>query len=153
MHTQRDNYSLGSAGLGAGTGAGTIKTQNILHYAIAGRTYAKAVTDNIALAAKGGAAIVALAANQVACLLLFIDAAGTITYRQSKTKTNSTGAGYTPGAFELVPDEADAACFGALKIACNASGAFTPGTTALNATGVTATFYNLGDDYGVPIPF
>jgi hypothetical protein len=156
MHTQRDNYSLGCAGLASGTGAGTVKTQNILHYALAGRTYVKAVTDNIALAVQTAVPVnvnTALAASQVAVFFLFLDSAGAMSFKQSAIKNNTTAAGYVPGAFEWPADDGLFTCIGAMKIAVNASGVFTAGTTALNATGVTPTFYNVGDDYGVAIPY
>jgi hypothetical protein len=156
MHTQRDNYSLGCASLAAGTGAGTIKTQAILHYALGGRTYVKAVTDNIALALQTQVPALtntAMAASQVSVYFLFLDSAGAVSFKQSAIKSGTTAASYTPGAFEWPADDGLFTCFGAMKIATNASGVFTAGTTALNATGVTPTFYNVGDDYGVPIPY
>jgi hypothetical protein len=157
MHTKRDNYALGAAGLSAGT-AGSVSIGNILHYQIAGRAYAKAATANIALvllAAYTGGAVQAatnLAANQTTVLFFFIDAAGTVTYRQSAVRTGSTGPGYASGAFEWPPEEPNHACIGAVKIQTIAAQTFTPGTT-VPGTANTATWYNVANDLGVPIPY
>lgn len=155
MHTQRDNYSLGCAGLAAGT-AGSVSIGNALHFAIAGRAYFKAATANIALvllASTPAQATQNLAANQVSCFFFFIDAAGTVTYRQFKDlKTGAGGAGYASGAFEWPGEEPGQACIGAMKIATAAAQTFTPGTT-VPGTANTATFYNVADDLGVPIPY
>lgn len=158
MLTKRDTMSLGCAGMAvAGTPAlSAFKVTNILHYLIAGLAYIKAATDNIAWAifvATPALAFTSLAASQQSVFFFFIDAAGAITVMQGKVVVGSTGASYVPGAFEWPGDDPTRACIGAVKVNCNASGAFVPGTTALNAANMTVTFYNAAFDYGVPIPY
>lgn len=160
MQTSRDNHSFGCAGLVAGTGA-TVSIANAMAYAIAGRTYQKAAATNVAFALKtGGVALPVLAASQIGCIFLWLDTAGALTYSSATTSVgvarvaiNSTAAGYAAGGFEWPQDEAAYACIGAIRIATNASGAFTIGTTALGAANTTAVFHNVGGDYGVSIPF
>lgn len=166
MLTKRDNLSLGSAGLAAGTGAGTFKTQQILDYMIAGRAYQKAVTDNIAfvLRVKTPAEVVVnVPANKTQVYFLLIDAAGAITFTQARQSVadagvlrgmpgSATAANYQASALEWPLEESGTACIGAIKVATNASGAFIPATTSLGAANQTVTYYNVAGDYGVPIP-
>ncbi len=167
MQTKRDNLSLGSAGLAAGTGAGTVKTQAAFAYEIAGRSFNKAATDNIALTPMPktpAQTALAVPANRTQVLFLSIDAAGNVVYEQARTAlvdagiarglgSSGTAAGYTPGAYEWPLESNGYAMFGAVKIATNAAGAFTPGTTSLGAANQTVTFYNCAADYGVAIPY
>lgn len=156
MHTVRDNYALGCAGLAEGTNANTFKTSNNLHYQIDGRSYFKAATDNVAFALQAqtpAASIVPLVASQVACLFIMIDPAGALTYKQSTAKPSTTASTYQPGAFEWPQEDKGFACIGAIKIATNASGAFTAASTDLGASNQTVTYYNTATDYGVSIPY
>lgn len=156
MHTMRDNYSLGCAGLGVGTTGATLKTVNAVAYQIDGRSFLKAATDNIAFALfvqVPAAAIVPLAASQVGVFFIMIDTAGNITYKQSASKSGVTAAGYSAGAFEWPQEDKGFACLGAIKVATNASGAFTAATTLLSAANQTVTYYNVGNDLGVAIPY
>lgn len=164
MQTKRDNLSLGAAGLAAGTTAGTFKTQNVFPYEIAGRSFSKAVTDNIAFTPKAGQTALAVPANRTQVYFLSVDAAGNVVYEQARTAlvdagitrglgSSNTAAGYTPGAYEWPLESNGYAMFGAVKVATNASGAFTPATTSLAAANQTVTFYNVAADYGVAIPY
>ncbi len=153
MHTPRDNYSLGCAGLATGTTT-TLSNANAFPYQIDGRSYQKAAALNVAPALKTGSpAFVALAANQSTCFFAHIDPAGTITLTQGKVGSSSTAAGYQAGAFEWPQEDKGFACIGAIKVTTNATGAFTVGTTAFGAANTTVTYYNAGDDYGVAIPY
>lgn len=156
MLTKRDNYSLGCAGMAvAGTPAlSAYKITNILAYLIAGLTYIKAATDNIAWTLlTGQSAFVALAASQQSVFFFWLDSAGNARVTQGPVVASANASTYRAGFFEWPSDLAGYACIGAAKVACNASGAFTPGTTALNAANMTVTYYNAGPDYGVGIPY
>ena len=150
MKSIRASYSLGSAGLAEGTNANTFKTSNILHYVVNGRAYVKAATDNIAFAAHSSSALAALAAKKTAVFFFFIDSAGTITVVQGTTYPATTEQDYVSRAIDW-PSLADNACIGAMKIQTNNSATFTAGSTDLGATDVVDTFYNVADDYGVPV--
>lgn len=157
MITTRDNMSLGCAGLGVGTAGATIKTTNVLHFLVQGLAYAKAVTDNIALTMMTkvpAVPAVALAASQVAVFFVSVKASdGSIVLEQSKVAGSATAAGYQPGAFEWPAETPGFAIIGAFKVATNASGAYTLGTTLNSAANQTVTYYNAAFDYGVPIPY
>lgn len=150
MRSTRVAYSLGAAGLAEGTNANTFKTSNILHYAINGRAYVKAATDNIAFAAHSSSALAALAAKKTAVFFFFINAAGTITVVQGTTYAATTEQDYVSRAIDW-PSLADNACIGAMKIQTNNAATFTAGSTDLGATDVVDTFYDVADDYGVPV--
>lgn len=150
--TTRDNYSLGSAGLAEGTNANTFQVANIVHYVINGRSYRKAVTDNIAFAAGTFTAFVTQAAQKIAAYFFFIDTAGAITVKQSAQVANAQVAGYVAGAFDW-PDEPNLACIGAMLLTTNTAATFTPGSTDLGAADVVDVFHNAGPDYGVPIQY
>lgn len=153
MLTPRDNYSLGCAGLVAGT-TSTISIGNAMAFGIAGRTFQKAAAANVVPALRTGAtAAVALTLNQACVFWWWLDTAGALTYSQSDVRNSATHAQYVPGAFGMPGEEAGYTLIGAVKITTNASGAFTIGTTAMGAANTTATFYNFGLDYGVPITF
>lgn len=153
MITNRDNYSLGSAGLAEGTNANTFQIAALLHFVIGGRAYRKAITDNIAMAAFTGTSLTALAAHQVCAFFAMIDAAGAVTLLQSAIKTASTGDGYTPGAFEWPRDITGYACIGAITVQTAAATTFTPASTDLGAAGITDAYYDVALDYGEPIAY
>lgn len=152
MRSARAAYSLGSAGLAEGTNANTFQIANILHFVINGRAYRKAVTDNIAFAAETAltSAFVAQAAKKVCVYFFFIDSGGTVTVSQGTQYAATTEQDYVSRAIDW-PQVTDKACFGAMKIQTNNSATFTPASTDLGATDVVDTFYNVADDYGVPI--
>lgn len=128
-HVDVFNYaSLGSAGLAEGTNAATIKTTNILHYRIAGQSYAKAVTDNIAMTA-----LAVQASGTTAYYLVVINAAGTVTLvapptaRAGDPDTTGLLLGALPAASAVI---------GIMKVVATA--AFTSGTTDLAGQGTFA---------------
>jgi hypothetical protein len=152
MFTTRDAVSLGCAGLAEGTNANTFKTSNILHYEIAGRSYVKAATDNVAFAAETAlTSAFATQANKKVCVYhFFIDSAGAITVSQGEQYPATTEVSYESRAIDW-PSVAGKACIGAMKIQTNGSAVFTPASTDLGATDVVDTFYNVGANYGAPV--
>lgn len=144
--TTRAAYSLGAAGLAEGTNANTFKTSNILHYAINGRTYVKAATDNLAFSSGH----TALGNSEQCVFFVFLDSSGTVSTTQSAVVKNTTHQSYVAKAVEW-PQVANKACIGAIRVQCNASGTFTPTSTDLGAANVTDTYYDVGPDMGVPI--
>ncbi len=138
-------------------GATTVKTTNALVYGVAGVLYTKAALANQAITVThrfdGKPVSAADAAyvqpiNKTALYVLALNAAGTVaviqgtyagqqvTYGSDLSKVVTAGygvptlpAGYTP--------------IGAIKVATDGSATFTAGTTALDAAGVTATYFDL----------
>lgn len=153
MRTLRSAYSLGSAGLAEGTtAANSFQIANILHYVIAGLAYRKAVTNDIAFAVEPTltTAFVAMAAKKTAMFFFFVDAAGNITVSQGTTYPATTEQDYVARAIEW-PEVNNKACIGALKIQTNNAATFTAGAIDLGAADVIDTFFNVADDYGVPV--
>lgn len=148
MKSIRPCYSLGAAGLAEGTNANTFKTSNILHYAINGRAYVKAATDNLAFSAGH----TALAAKETCAFFVMLDSSGNVTTQQSSIKPSSADQDYVAGAWEW-PHVADKAVIGAIVIRTDNAATFTPNSTDLSATDVVDTFHNAADDYGVPITY
>jgi hypothetical protein len=116
-------------GLAAPNGAGT-------DFAIDGIAYHKAdVATNIPLPAG-----TVIAQNSKCLFLASVDSAGTVTFVQGEQKLT---ADLTAGKEVLhwPPQQADKCPIGAVKIATGAV-TFTPGTTALDAASITATYYD-----------
>lgn len=150
--------ALASGALAAGTTAGTIKTTVAVPYALDGRFYSKAITDNIAISYAGPTVYQAAAGGvqsvnggfsggvngSTRIYGLFLDASGAVSILPGQIVDSAELAA---GRVALQwPDAPIGVCpFGALRIALTAGTAFTPGTTSLAASGVTATFYNLAD--------
>lgn len=166
MLTKRDNFALGCAGVGiAGTPAlSAIKTTNALAVQIDGQTYQSAATDNraftiIPATISPPAAFVSLAASKSSCFFVWLNPAGTA-YVEQVTKVgvafvpaSVTGSGYAAGIFEWPMDRPGYALIGAIKVVTNASGAFVPATTSLAAANQTVTYYNVGPDLGLGVPY
>lgn len=167
MMTKRDNYALGAAGFAvAGTPAGgQFKTSNLLSYTVDGAMKTKAATDNIAPALAtfsvlANLAAAAIGASKATCHFIYIKASdGSVVVDPAvragalDAPVSATGNGYKPGCFETPPERPGYALIGAYKVVTNASGAFTPGTTALNAANQTTTYYDFATDLGSPIPY
>ena len=163
MQSKRDNLCDTSAGLAAGGTAGTVGIGNAFSYQIAGRIYQKAAAASVTLTPKPGTTALAVPANSTQVLFLSVDPAGNVVYEQARGQVaasgykqgllaSNTAAGYAPGAYEWPQEDAGYALIGAVKIATNASGAFTPGVTSLGASNQVVTYYNVGQDLGVCIP-
>lgn len=124
------NYvSLSAAGLAAGTTTGTFKTTNTLTYTSNGAFKSKNATDNLTFSTG-----TALGASQACLFAVWIDASGTV--------TTSQGPIQTAGDPCPVPSQtkANTTLVGLIKVTTSSSGAFTPGTTGLGASGVTAAY-------------
>ena len=132
------NLCLGKAGLTVGTTSTKIKIATAIGYAINGVLYAKAITDNIALTAADAQAV------STSCLyLVCIDAAGTVSTVKG---TEVLTADITSGKAVLTwpqPSSNDVVAIGAVRVDTSASVTFIAGTTALDAAGITDTYYDL----------
>ena len=112
-------------GIAAPNGAG-------VDYCIGGALYHKADTASIALGAQP-----TQAADTTCLYLVCLDAAGTVSVVKGKDVVNGSGVIYYPD----VP--AGKCAIGVIKVKTTAAVTFTGGTTAFDATGVTATFTDL----------
>lgn len=152
------NLTLVSAALAMATTAALVKTTAAATFSIDGQLFTKAATDNIPFASQFTSSTYnpkpgVQAAGTTALYGVFVDAAGTVTFVQGLPVATAdlaagqaalmfppnTGAGAAPGAG--LPR--GRACLGFVRVAVAAGAAgFIPGTTALNASGVTASFIN-----------
>jgi len=118
-----------TGGLAIGSTTTSFQTANTLQFSIAGINYSKTASDSPVLtAAQQAAATYAL-------YLLSINSAGTMAVTKGAEVATDTAV--------LPALPASSAPFGSIKIATAGATTFTFGTTALNASGVTATYYNL----------
>ena len=127
--------SLTAAGLAAGTNTGTFKTTNTLAFTSNGIFKSKGATDNLTFSSGH----TALAASQACLFGIWISAAGSV----------STSQGPIVAAGDPCPVPAQATAgttlVGLIKVTTSSSGAFTPGTTGLGASGVTAAYSDCMD--------
>lgn len=135
-----NNSTFGSAGLAEGANAHTVKTTIAVHYRIAGQSYAKPVTNNIAWPT---ALTTALVNGTTAYYLITIDAAGNLAL--TFPPAARTGDPDTTGLL-LGLQPAASAVLGIMKLVTTA--AFTHGSTDLGGQGTFANinFYPANGD-------
>lgn len=153
---QGASIAFSSGALAAGTNAGTIKSTATITYTVDGRFYSKAATDNVAISYTGPSVYQASAGGVQSVNGSFTGAVGGST-RLYLICLNTSGAfsivpgkivntaDLTAGRVSLdCPDAPNLVCaVGAMRVALTAGTTFAPGTTALDASGVTTTFINL----------
>jgi len=116
-----------SGALATGTTTSKIKTVAQIDYSIAGVRYIKAATDDLFVFTT----LTVQAAGTTTYNMLCLDASG------AATIVNGTpGAGYPAVPATVCP-------IGITKIVTDATHTFTPATTLLGATGITATHFNI----------
>jgi hypothetical protein len=164
--TAHGNFNLNKAVLAInGAGAATVKTTNALSYVIDGVQYSAsalaaksiAVTHDWqgkAVAAANAATATAVPAyvqpvSTTAYYLLCVNAAGTIAVVQGSYAGQAIS--YAPGDPSKVlvgtgntpVEPAGYTAFGLIKVVTNGSATFTPGTTLLDAAGLTVSYFDL----------
>lgn len=140
------NANLIKAGLAIGTtqgSTGTIKTTTTTSYTIDSIYYSKSNTDNIAIVPAIAAQVNAIQAVLTTCLYLVqIDSAGAVTVVKGKEVLTSD---LTNGSKVLEwPQPTDnRAVIGAYRVSLASTATYQFGVTALNASNVTTTYYDL----------
>ena len=133
LNTLLSTQCTQSGALAEGTNSGTIKTAAICYYTIAGKFYAKAITDNIALTAA-----TAQVALSKCCYTICINSAGTVSSVKGTDVLTASGVAPT------IPAPTAGTCaIGVLMVTVANAATFTAGTTDLSATDVTGVFTNL----------
>lgn len=122
---------LAAAGLAVATDTTKVQSANAVDYVIGGKAYTKAATDDL-VAPSGDTQ----GKSTKALYLFTLDSSGNPSAKQSKIKGSGEDVSYP----DLPDDEAP---IGAIKVETNDSTTFEPGTTALNASGVTTTYIDL----------
>lgn len=158
--SQGGNFVLASAALANGTTAGTIKTvTNPVAFTIDGQFYSKAATDNISIAISensgvygdpGNGSFTGGANGSTRLYGLFLDTSGAVSVKGGKI-ANTAALAAGAEALHFPAPQKGKACMGVLRIAVTSGTTFIPGTTALNAAGVTASYLNLSSIPGEPL--
>ena len=164
------NISLTAAGTALSTNTLGVKTVNTLTYLNDGMFKSKAGTDNLTLTAAPASFLTYQTPLQygnvpvgytVFVLCMFDLSGNFVSYmgipRLTADITNNLGAAQMPFPQQLYganvnPMNSGYTPFALVKIV-NATNVFIPGTTALNATGVTATFQDIAALPASPLPF
>lgn len=143
--------NMTNAGLAAGTTTTYVTTATTAHVingnfgtTLAAQTNTASPTTDV----NTGAAFIAQAANQAGVYVWGVNAAGAIKVAQGAIKNTQVGVTTTAGAFIETPDfptlPSDFAPIGYCVVRTSPTGsAFTLGTTAWAASGITATFKNV----------
>lgn len=123
------NYVNTAAGLAIGTTTTKVKTANAIEYTIDGIRYSKAATDDLFTMT----GMDTTAANKYNGAFLYLDSAGAASIVAATEGATLAGITWPD------PVVADKCCIGYVTVV-KSDGAFTGGTTALNAANVTAAY-------------
>lgn len=145
--------SLAAAGCDTGGTSTKVKTTNTLTYTVAGVFYSKGATDNFWTLSG-----TAVAASSWQKYLLLIDTAGDASVQEGTQSAVAAAsvvwtniAAYSAWAPFLTAIGSTKAIAGVLTVATDSTHTFTPGTTALDAAGITATFIDGIDQSILPL--
>lgn len=145
------NMTKGVLAINAASAA-TIKSTNAYTYAVNGILYSKAalsaqVITNMTGPVQASTTTYVQPISTTVYYVVCLDAAGTVSIVQGSYATQALGGGAIGDG--SIPDVASTVTpIGIFKVATNASATFTAGTTALDAAGVTVTYY----DVAGPLP-
>lgn len=147
------NMPLSSGAIAIATTTTKVKTAATITYSINGQPLSLSATDNFWTLA--GAVV---AASSWQKYLLLVDASGTASIQEATQSLISAAAvsyanisGLGKWAPLLTILNAGKIIAGFLTVATDATHTFTPGTTALGATGITTTYTNWMDPYLTPL--
>lgn len=124
-----ENSVAGKPAVATATTTSQVKTTNQVDFFVNGSVFRKAATDNFWTLTGG-----VLAISSWRKYALMVDNAGAASVVAGADSTVSAAAAGLPAL------PASKSCFGVLTVATDASHTFTPGTTLLGATGITASF-------------
>jgi hypothetical protein len=150
--------ALSSGGWANGTNAGTVQNASTITYVVDGQFYSKSATNNMSIAYTGpsvyqaptgvgsiNGAFAGGGNGSTRLYLLLLNTSGALSVLPGPIVDSADlSAGRVALQFPVVTTPGVCVA-GALRIAVTAGTTFTPGTTALNAAGVTATYLNLAD--------
>jgi len=156
--SQGGSFALASGALAAGTAAGSIKTTVAVPFTVDGQFFSKAITDNIAAAVvlpvSYGVAVdgsfTGKVGGSVRTYGVYLDVAGAVTLFPGRI-TNVADLAAGTDSLQFTANIKGKCAIGALRVAVTSGTTFIPGTTALAAAGVTATFYNFMAIPGEPL--
>lgn len=149
------NFALSSGAVAITTDTTKIKTTATITYVVNGEFKSKSATDNISIAytgptvyrapagvGTGDGSFTGGANGSTRVYGVYLDGAGNFSVVPGPIVDSAAlAAGTAP--LEFPGEQADKACVAAVRVAVTAGTTFVPGTTGLDATGVTDTYYNL----------
>ena len=156
--SQGGNIAFSSGALANGTNAGTVRTTAAITYVINGVFASRAIVDNLSIAYSGPAvygtpadgSFTGAVGGSTRLYGLYLNAAGALSVLPGQvTNTAELAAGVA--ALHFPPMQRELCFIGALRIAVTQGTTFIPGTTALNAAGVTASYLNCSSVPGEPL--
>lgn len=158
--SQGGNLCFTSGGLTGGTNAGTIQTASTITYTINGAFASKAATNNVSIAYTAPAgptynenpngAFTGQAGGSTRLYGIFLNAGGDFSVVPGPV-ANTARLAAGQESLQFPAAQRDRACCGVVRIAVTANTTFIPGTTALNAAGVTTTYLNLSSIPAEPL--
>jgi hypothetical protein len=156
--SQGGNLCFTSGALANGTNAGTIQSGATITYTTDGVFRSKAATNNVSIAYTGPAvygdagngAFTGQTGGSTRLYGVYLDAAGNFSVLPGPI-ANTAHLAAGAESLQFPPTQRDRACCGVVRIAVTANTTFVPGTTALNAAGVTTTYLNLSAIPGEPL--
>jgi|SRR5215471_2689047 len=145
--------ALTAGGIAIATTASKAKSVNAISYTIKGQLYSKAATDNLWTPNAG----VLVPAGMFQKYVFLLDASGTATVQEATPAAAAASVGWTNVSglsryaplFQICQDTK--CVVGGVTVQTDATHTFTPGTTAFNAAGITATFMDGMDQSLVPL--
>lgn len=156
--SQGGSIAFNSGALANGTNAGTIQFVAAVNFTVDGVFYQKAITNNIAIpyvgpsvyGDSGNGSFTGQTGGSTRLYGIYLDSAGAVSIVPGRiTNTANLAAGLD--SLQFPAPQKGKACVGVLRIAVTANTTFIPGTTALNAAGVTASYLNLSGIPGEPL--
>jgi hypothetical protein len=144
--------ALTAGGAAIATTTTKVKTANTLTYSVRGQFYSKAGTDNLWTLA--GAVV---PANSFQKYALLLDTAGTATAQEATPAATALAVGWNnvsalsryAALIALCSDTKTVVAM--VTVQTDATHTFTPGTTALNAAGITTTYADGVDQSLIPL--
>jgi hypothetical protein len=157
--SQGGSMCFTSGALEDGSNAGTISIAAAIVHTIDGQFMTnKAITDNISIAVSmepvygqpSNGSFTGGSNGSTRLYGLFLDSAGAVSVVPGPiVDTAALAAG--EASLQYPPPQRAKACFGMLRIAVTSGTTFIPGTTALDAAGVTNSYLNLSSVPGEPV--
>lgn len=132
-----ENGAYTASGATIATTTSKVKTVNTTNYTVGGAWKTKAATDNLWTLT---GTVVPFSSYQK--YLLMLDGSGVASVVECQMSTPANSAGTALASLVKLPSYAtfQVACIASITVSTNGSTAFTPGTTALNAAGITTTY-------------
>lgn len=136
-------FCAGKAGFSIDTATNDVETDNAFDYCIGGIWYTNAIDAAIDISAEISSLPAALASGYECVYMFEIDASGNYTVSAGDPVLVSDITAGTKTADWPQPSSTSVCPFGAVRVRNETGSAFTLGTTGLDTSGITDTFYDI----------